>query len=96
MGPISDANGHDCPRLIDETVPSSTAVIEDVIVGSEDAVGEPVVTDELPDVLGGIQLRGAWRERHQGDVVGDLESIGRMPAGLIQKDDGMGVGSDGL
>ncbi len=95
MCPIAETDGHDRPGLIDEAVPCGTAMIEDILVGSEDAVGEPVFTHELPDVLGGVQLGGAGRERHQGDVVGDLEGIGRMPAGLIEEHHGMGVGGDG-
>src|SRR6266550_77240 len=49
MCPIAQADGHDCPRLVDEAVPGKAAVIDDVVIGSEDAVGEPVVADERPD-----------------------------------------------
>src|SRR5215203_3841415 len=58
MSPIPQANGHDAPRLVCEPVPSFTAVIEDVAVGGEDPVGEPVLAHELPDVLDRVQLRG--------------------------------------
>jgi len=51
MCPIAQADGHDCPRLVDEAVPAKAAVIDDVVIGLEDAVGEPVVEDELPDVF---------------------------------------------
>jgi hypothetical protein len=51
MCPISHSDGHDGPRLIDEFVPSIATVVEDIVVGEEHAVGEPVVADELPDVL---------------------------------------------
>ena len=36
---------------IDELVPSVAAVIDDVVVGFEHPVGEPVVAHQLPDVL---------------------------------------------
>ena len=51
MCPIAQADGHDCPRLVDEAVPGKAAVIDDVVIGLEDAIGEPVVADELPDVF---------------------------------------------
>ncbi len=38
---------------------------ENVVVGVEDAVGEPVVAHELPDVLHRIELRRAWRQGKQ-------------------------------
>lgn len=47
--PASDC--HDLPRLIGELVPGLPAVVDDVVVGDEDAVGEPVVAHELPDIL---------------------------------------------
>ena len=49
----------------------------------------------IPGRFSGVQLRGAWWERHQGDVVGDLESLGGMPAGLIEEHHGVSVGGDG-
>lgn len=50
MCPLVQADGHDAPRLIDEPVPGEAAVVDDVIVGFEDAVGQPVVAHELPCV----------------------------------------------
>jgi hypothetical protein len=49
--PAAQADGHDAPGLFDELVPGITAVIDDITLGVEDAVGQPVVADELPDVL---------------------------------------------
>src|SRR5262249_61421576 len=40
---------HDAPRLIDELVPCRTTMVDEIVVGFEDAVGEPVVAHELPD-----------------------------------------------
>src|SRR5437899_10146821 len=56
MCPIAQADGHDCPRLVDEAVPGKAAVIDDVVIGLEDAVGEPVVADELPNVFDRVEL----------------------------------------
>ena len=58
MGPIAQPDGHDDPRLIDERVPGVAAVVEDIVVGQEHAIGEPVVADELPDVLDGVEFGG--------------------------------------
>ena len=43
-------DGHDFPGHIDELALGEAAVVEDVVVGLEDTVGEPVVAHELPDV----------------------------------------------
>ena len=51
MRPLAQSDGHDAPRLVDELVPCLTAMADEIIVGFEDAVGEPVVVHELPDVL---------------------------------------------
>ncbi len=56
MGPIPGSNGHDFPGLIDEGVPGIAAVVEDIVVGRENPVREPVVADELPDVLDRVEL----------------------------------------
>jgi len=62
MCPLAQIDGHDAPRLIDEAVPGEAAVVDDVIVGFEDAIGQPVVTHELPYILDRAQLGAAWRQ----------------------------------
>ena len=44
------------PRLIDELFPGEAAVIDDIVIGFEDTVGEPVVAQELPDILDRVQF----------------------------------------
>jgi len=89
MGPLAQAEGHDAPGLLDELVPGEAAVIDDVVVGLEDAVRQPVVAHELPDVLDRVELGAPRRQRHQGDV-GRHDEFGRsMPSGLIEQQDGM-------
>ena len=51
MRPLAQSEGHDPPRLVDELVPCLAAMVDEIVVGFEDAVGEPVGAHELPDVL---------------------------------------------
>jgi len=89
MGPLAYSDGDDAPRLIDELVPCEAAVVDDVIVGFEDAVREAVVAHELPHVLDWVEFRASWRQRHQGDV-GRHDQFGRsVPSGLIEQEDCM-------
>ncbi len=46
-------------------------MIEDIVVGFEHAVRQPVVAHELPDVLDRVELGAFGRERQQGDVAGN-------------------------
>ena len=76
MGPIAHADGHDRAGPIDELVPSLAAVVEYVVMGCEDAVRQPILAHELPDVLDRVELGRAGREEDDGDVVGHFE-LGR-------------------
>ncbi len=51
MRPFAHSDGHDAPWLIDELVPGFAAVGDDIVVGFEDTVGEPVAAHILPDVF---------------------------------------------
>lgn len=92
MGPFSPPDGHDFPGLIDELVPSLAAEGDDLVIGFELPVGQPVVAHELPDVLDRIELERAGRQGHEGDVGGGRELVDGMPSGLIEEDDGMVAG----
>jgi hypothetical protein len=83
MGPIAQANGHYGPGLSLQLVPGVAAVIHESIDVIEHAVGEPVVADELPDVLLRVQLGTLGRQRDDGDVVGYHELAGEMPSSLV-------------
>ena len=48
---------------------------DDVIIGGEDPVREPVVANELPDILDRVQLAGSWRQGQERDVVRDVEPL---------------------
>jgi len=92
MCPLAQADGHDGPWLLDELVPGVAAVVEDVVVGAEDAIGKPVGAHVLPDVLDRIELGRFRRQRQEGDVAGNRELMGEMPAGLVEQQDGMSAG----
>src|SRR4051794_7267003 len=96
MSPVAQSDGHDEPGLIGELVPRFAAVVEDVAVGGEDAVGDPVLPQELPDVFHGVQLRRLGREQHEGDVGRDHEPLRLMPARLVHQDEGMRPGGNRL
>ncbi len=94
MRPFAQSDGHDAPGLIDELVPGVAAMIDDVVVGFEDAVRQPVVPHELPDVLGRVQFWAFGRQQQKGDVGWDIELVRRVPARLIEQQDGMRSGGD--
>src|SRR3712207_2203705 len=96
MSPVTEADGHDNPGLVDELVPSVTAVIDDLLVGAEHPVRQPVVAHELPDVLDRVQLRGARRQGQERDVVGDPQLRRDVPARLVSEQHGMRAGRHGL
>jgi hypothetical protein len=90
--PLAQSNGHDAPGLIDELVPSVAAMVDEIVVGFEDAVREPVVAQKLPDVFDRIELGAFWRQRNDGDICGHDEAGRQVPASLIDQEDGMGSG----
>jgi hypothetical protein len=92
MRPFASPDGHDTPRLIDEAVPGEAAMVEDVLVGLEDPVREPVIAHELPDVFDGIELGAFRRQRDERDVRRHDERVGAVPSSLIQEQNGVGTG----
>ena len=96
MGPIAQPQGYDDPGLLNELVPSVTAVVEDVWVGGEDPVRQPVLAHELPDVLDRVQLGRLGWERHKGDVGRDHQPARLMPTGSVHKNEGVGARRDRL
>ena len=73
-------DGHDLPGLIDQSVPSIAAVIDDIVEGFEDSVRQPVLTHELPDIFLWVEFRRTRRQRHEQEVGWDLEVLGAVPA----------------
>jgi len=89
MSPVAHADGHDRPWLVFELPPRVAAVINEVLGISEDAVGEPVVAQELPDVLLRIEIGTFRRQRHDGDVAGHDEPLRHVPSGLVEQQNRM-------
>ena len=74
MRPLAQPDGHDLPRTVEERIPGIAAVIDDIVVGFEDAVREPVVAHILPDIFDRVEFRAFRRERENGDVGGNEQS----------------------
>ncbi len=75
MGPFPHPDGHDDPGLFDEAVPCVTAMVEDILIGREDSIREPVVADELPGILDRVELGRFRRQEQKRDVVRHLEGF---------------------
>jgi hypothetical protein len=75
MSPLAQSDGHDFPRAVDERIPGVAAVIDDIVVGFEDTVREPVVGHVLPDVFNGIEFRAFRRQGKNGDVGGNEQLL---------------------
>lgn len=61
MGAIARTDGDDAPWLIGEFVPCVATQGDDLLVIPEDAVREPVLAHELPDVFDGVEFRRSRR-----------------------------------
>ena len=94
MRPVTHSNGHDNPRLLYELVPSITAVVDEVVIAGKDAIGEPVIPHELPDVFLRIQLGTFGWQRDDADVVGNNQPRREVPPGLIEQQHRMAAGRD--
>ncbi len=71
-------------------------MIDEIVVGFEDAVREPVVAHELPDVLDRVEFGRFRRQGENGDVGWHDEAHRHVPASLIDQEDGVGAGRDRL
>ena len=79
-----------------EFVPGLAAVVDDIVVAEEDAVGQPVVAQELPDGLDRVEFGTFGREGYEREVARDVELAGRMPSRLIEKQGGVAPGRNVL
>ena len=96
MSPLAQSEGRNPPGPVDELVPGVATVIDKVVVGFEDAVGEPIIPHELPDVLHGVEFRAFRRKRDDGDVLGHNEARRHVPASLVDQEHGMSPWRDRL
>jgi len=67
---------------------------DDLVIGFEDSVGEPVLADELPDVLDRVEFRRAGWQGQDGDVVRHGQLVGGVPSGLIHHEHCVGARPD--
>jgi hypothetical protein len=96
MRPLAQSDGHDAPRLVDELVPCLAAVVDEIVIGFEDAIGEPVVAHKLPDVFDWVELGAFRRQSDDGDVGWHDEACRHVPTSLIDNKDGVGSWCDHL
>lgn len=92
--PFAQADSHDAPGLIDELVPGVAAGFDGIVIGSGDAVRQPVFAHELPQVLDRVQLWATGWQRQQHDVVKDDKFIRAVTVGLIERHNGLSTGCD--
>jgi len=60
-------------------------MIENVVVGLEDPVRQPIVAHVLPDVFDRVELGAFWGQWDDGDVGRHDELIREVPSGLVDK-----------
>ena len=60
-------------------------VVDDVVVGFEDTIRQPVVAHELPDVLDRVEFWTPGRQRHERDVPRHDQFGRSVPSGLIEQ-----------
>src|SRR5947209_12247690 len=58
-------------------------MVDEIVVGFEDAVREPVVAHKLPEVFDRVELGAFWRQRNDGDVGRHDEAPRQVPASLM-------------
>src|SRR5712675_506298 len=68
--------------VVGARIPGVAAVIDDIVVGFEDSVREPIVAHVLPNVFDRIEVGGFRRQCENGDVGGNEQSCRQMPSGL--------------
>ena len=94
MCPFAHADGRDGFGLVDWVVPGLAVGIDDGVVVVEDAVGEAVLSEVLPDVLDGVQFWRAGRQEDQRHVFRDDELFRSVPTGAIEQQDGVSTALD--
>jgi len=68
--------------------------IDNVVIGFEDAIGEPVGAQILPDVLDRVQLWRARRQEDRRDIVGHVEIGCGVPPRAVHEQHRVRPGGD--
>ena len=71
-------------------------MVDEIIVGFEDTVREPVVAHKLPDLLDRVELEAFRWQGDNGDVGWHDEARRHVTSSLIDQEDGVGTGRDSL
>jgi hypothetical protein len=71
-------------------------VIDEIIIGFEDTIGEPVVAHKLPDVFNRVELGAFRRQGDDGDVGWHNEARRHVPASLVNQKNSVCAGRNGL
>ena len=64
---------------------------DNVVIGFEDTVREPVFAHEVPEVFDRVEFGRFRRQWQDGDVFRHDEIVGHVPACLIHDEDGMRI-----
>jgi len=89
FGGVARGNRAQGGNVAGEDVPGFATSGDDLLVGLEDGDGGAAGAEVGPDVPDRVQLRGLWRERHQGDGAGHLQGLRAMPSGAVQHGNGV-------
>ena len=92
---MTQSNGHDAPRLIDELVAAVATMVDEIVVRFEHRVRESLVAHERPHVLNRVELGIFGRQRDDGDVGRYDKACRHVPAGLVDQEDSVGGGCSG-
>lgn len=74
--------------------PGVAAMGDDIVINFTDAVGEPVLAHEVPEMFDRIELWRFRRQRQDCYVGGHIKCLGHVPARVIQNEDGIRVIGD--
>src|SRR4051794_14287794 len=77
-----------------QPVPGVAAGRDNGLVVRPDAMAQFVLSQVLPHVLDRVQLGAVARQRQEGDVPGDGEAVGRVPARPVEHDHAVRPGRD--
>lgn len=73
------------------------AVVDDIFLGLEDPVGQPVVAHRNFHIFStGLSSRNFWRQGEYCDVAGDAQIAGQVPSGLVKQENSVRTMRDDL
>lgn len=71
-------------------------MVDKNVVRFEDAIGEPVVVHEPPDIFLRVEFGAFRRQGDEGDVGWHNEALRHVPTSLIEQEHGVGTGATAL